>query len=112
MHVNVTARFLTCEPNLAGLPDYTDEADLFYQNPERWLRAEYPGLLTSVERPAPPGGPPPSHLVMFDSLWRRLEPLVRGYRVCGDVFHAHVAEERRGGRMMVLCRDGWAGTGE
>ena len=111
--MNVTTRFLTCEPNLTGADDYTDEADRFYENPERWIRQEYPTLLVSVEgRPAPPARGSPTHLVMFDSLWRRLSPLLPTFTVCADVFHAHVTEERRSGRLLVLCGEGWGATEE
>ncbi|XP_043220878.1 GPI mannosyltransferase 3-like [Amphibalanus amphitrite] len=113
LHVNVATRFLTCEPNLEGVADYTDEADRFYQDPELWLRREYPSLSagSSVPRTGGPAGRLPSHVVLFDGLWRRLEPLLRSHAVCGDVFHAHVSEERRGGRMLVLCREGWETDG-
>lgn len=49
LHLNVKARFLTCEPNLAAEAHYVDEADIFYQDPERWLRQMYPGLVIPRE---------------------------------------------------------------
>ncbi|XP_037070567.1 GPI mannosyltransferase 3-like isoform X2 [Pollicipes pollicipes] len=108
LHLNVTTRFLTCEPNLAAAANYVDEADQFYSGPLRWLRHEYPSLLA---QPAaePAGRRLPSHIILFDGLWRTLAAEVRGFTVCASVFHAHASDERRGGRILVLCRDGWAG---
>lgn len=57
LHVNVSARFLTCEPNFDNKEDYFDEADIFYKNPYRWFSSQYP-----------PNGTLPTHLVLFDSL--------------------------------------------
>uniref|UniRef100_A0A2P2I3D7 Mannosyltransferase n=1 Tax=Hirondellea gigas TaxID=1518452 RepID=A0A2P2I3D7_9CRUS len=42
LHMPVATRFLTCEPNLQGLPGYVDEADRFYEHPEAWLAAHLP----------------------------------------------------------------------
>lgn len=55
--MNVTTRFLTCEPDFSGRTDYVDEADRFYKNPSVWLRTEYP-----------PNGTLPTHIINFDSL--------------------------------------------
>ena len=41
LHSNVTVRFLTCEPNLAGLPHYQDESDKFFNNPGHWLHTTF-----------------------------------------------------------------------
>lgn len=57
LHCNVTTKFLTCEPNLENKEKYVDEAEQFYNNPNVWLRMNYP-----------PDGNLPSHIVTFDSL--------------------------------------------
>jgi hypothetical protein len=57
LHVNVTAKFLTCEPNFNGTSYYIDEADQFYNNPGLWIRTHYP-----------PNGTLPSHIICFDVL--------------------------------------------
>lgn len=57
LHVNVTTRFLTCLPNLSKIDSYVDEADLFYNSPNAWLRQNYP-----------PTGVLPSHIILFDNL--------------------------------------------
>lgn len=66
LHVNVTTRFLTCEPNLENEnTTYMDEADVFYENPNKWLHAEYP-----------PTGTLPSHIISFDILVPRISSIL------------------------------------
>lgn len=57
IHINVTTRFLTCNPNLGNIQGYIDEADQFYTNPNAWLKQNYPkdDLL-------------PSHIICFEVL--------------------------------------------
>lgn len=57
IHINVTTRFLTCNPNLNNIQGYVDEADKFYENPNAWLRQHYP-----------PNSTLPSHIICFDNL--------------------------------------------
>ena len=40
LHRNVSARFLTCEPNLTNETNYRDEADRFYEDEKHWIRKE------------------------------------------------------------------------
>lgn len=58
LHVNVSSRFLTCEPNFnSSITDYKDEADQFFNNPRVWVRENYPL-----------NGTLPSHIICFDAL--------------------------------------------
>ena len=41
LHSNISIRFLTCEPNLQGIPNYLDESDKFFAHPAQWLHATY-----------------------------------------------------------------------
>ncbi|XP_014782625.1 GPI mannosyltransferase 3, partial [Octopus bimaculoides] len=41
IHRRVPMRFLTCEPNLSQTDHYVDEADLFFNDPLKWLDKEY-----------------------------------------------------------------------
>ena len=50
-------RFLECEPNLHNDPDYEEEAEVFYDNPGRWLQREYGGKTQQ-----------PDYVVFFDVL--------------------------------------------
>lgn len=57
LHVNVSVRFLTCEPDFNQSGNYLDEAEEFYRSPEGWLRRNYPS-----------NGTLPSHIICFDTL--------------------------------------------
>ncbi len=91
---DVDLRFLTCEPNLAAADRYKDEADVFYDDPEKWLEAEFPEESS-----------PPSMLVMFDVLEDRVGKFLdaRGYRRCAEFFHTHIPEGRIGRTISVHC---------
>ena len=89
-------RFLTCEPNLKQEEDYLDEADIFYEDPENWLKVEY-----QQKR-----NPLPSHLVYFNNLQFDISLFLSqsGYRQCGKFFHTHLPEGRVGSHVIVSCR--------
>lgn len=55
--MNVTTRFLTCEPNFNKTENYVDEADEFYKDPNMWLRHR-----------VPPNSTLPTHLILYDNL--------------------------------------------
>lgn len=89
-------RFLTCEPNLNQEEDYKDEAEIFYEDPEDWLKKEYKQQKTSL----------PSHLVYFNTLHFDISVFLSqsGYRQCGKFFHTHLPEGRLGSHVIVSCR--------
>jgi len=104
IHHNITMKFLTCEPNLGRISNYTDEADVFYRSPETWLAANnFSSDAESVNLP--------THLVMFDELHVRTAALLRdsrhGYRVCGQFFHTHFPEGRVSMYVVALCSTRW-----
>jgi phosphatidylinositol glycan class B len=89
-------RFLTCEPNLSNLNNYTEEADVFYNDPAQWLESEYHENVTI-----------PSHLVLYDVLAPKINGFIRkhDYHECARFFHAHLRLERRiGNHVVVQCR--------
>jgi len=97
-------KFLTCEPNQEHISNYTDEADLFYSDPETWLVANnFSSSAASADLP--------THLVMFDELHVRTAALLRdsrhGYRLCGRFFHTHFPEGRVGMHVVALCSTTW-----
>ncbi|CAL1542889.1 unnamed protein product [Lymnaea stagnalis] len=96
IHLNVTMRFLTCEPNLLGHTNYTEEADQFYQDPKAWLLKEY----SSSKRVWP------THLVYFNTLHNEILSVLTqgGYKLCEQFFHTHVPEGRVGESVFVSCR--------
>lgn len=57
LHVNVTTRFLTCNPNFDNANIKNDEVTQFYNSPNKWLRKNYP-----------PNGTLPSHIITFNNL--------------------------------------------
>ena len=102
VHENVSLQFLTCEPNLSNIPDYTDEADVFYANPPKWLNTRY-GHRPDQELP--------THLVMFEVLGPHIRQFLdvrEGvYQHCAKLFHTHVPDGRVGSHVLVLCRADW-----
>lgn len=104
IHHNVTMKFLTCEPNLGRVSNYTDEADMFYSSPEAWLAAN------NFSSDATPANLP-THLVMFDELHVRTAAVLRdsqiGYRLCGQFFHTHFPEGRVSMYVVALCSTRW-----
>ncbi|CAH0553253.1 unnamed protein product [Brassicogethes aeneus] len=86
LHVNVSSRFLTCEPNFnKSNTHYIDEADTFYNNPNVWLRQHYP-----------PNGTLPSHIIMFDSLAAGVSDILSRYKLTHQIFHTSFPTSRIG----------------
>lgn len=86
-------RFLTCEPNLEGKENYTEEADHFYSSPSSWLQQQYQDAEL------------PSHLVMFSNLEADVADftVMYNYTDCASFFHTHAPEGRVGSHVMVKC---------
>lgn len=85
LHINVTTRFLTCEPNLQNKKNYVCEADDFYNNPNLWLRHNYPE-----------NGTLPTHIIVYDSLTVYLSNILSMYKPIKKIFHTHFPSERIG----------------
>ncbi|KAI9312154.1 Alg9-like mannosyltransferase family-domain-containing protein [Dichotomocladium elegans] len=88
--------FLTCEPPIDQDPStYVDEADRFYADPL--------GFLANITEW-------PSHLVMFDALWRNTVGVreyleTKGYSECHRLFNSHFHDDwRRRGDVVVICK--------
>jgi len=102
LHRNITMNFLTCEPNLSRVGNYTDEADAFYANPDAWLVARNFGSGD------PDANSLPTHIVMFDELHVRMAAVLHSdYRLCGRFFHTHFAEGRVSMYVVALCSTRW-----
>lgn len=91
LHENVSVRFLTCEPNLADDALYKDEADRFYENPNAWLRTEFP-----------PTGPLPSHIVTFDTLVPAISNILSRYKPLYRFAHTSVPLSSRIGHHVIV----------
>lgn len=89
IHLNITTKILTCEPNLSEVSNYIDEADVFFQNPKKWLEESYTfGNNNNL----------PTHIVMFDVLSNKLQTfLTKGkYKNILSIFHSDFPSGRIG----------------
>lgn len=94
LHSNITTRILTCEPNLHGVSNYVDEADVFFRNPTKWLEESFSsennmGL--------------PTHLIMFDELSHKIQTFLaeKKYKNVLTTFHTHFPSGRIGRHLIV-----------
>lgn len=90
-------RFLTCEPNLNQDVGYVDEAEQFYNDPVRWLDAEFTQLAAHKQ---------PTHIVYYSSLHDTLLPYLNQYNYskCAQFFHTHFPDGRVDSEIFVSCR--------
>lgn len=95
VHQNVSLRFLTCEPNLNGEENYTDEADQFYNNPAAWLRSHVPVY---------PKAAMPTHTVLFDSLQPQIGEFLKSYKLIETVNHSEYTDSRVGHNVLLYER--------
>lgn len=91
LHRNVSARFLTCEPNFKNVENYLDEADLFFQRPKEWLEDNYKNQ-TSL----------PSHLIAFDNVVPQIKDFLSSYQEIATIFYAHFTEGKYGNNLVVF----------
>ena len=89
--MNASLKFLSCPPNLDAIDNYIDEADVFYQNPTKWLSINVSSL-------------PPNYLVLFDCLLNSVSSFIasNGYKLVGNFFHADVEQGRVSRRVLVF----------
>ncbi|XP_035276010.1 GPI mannosyltransferase 3 [Anguilla anguilla] len=95
MHCPIGMRFLQCPPDLTGSKSYVDEADLFFADPNGWLRTTYPNPASL-----------PSHMVFFDVLEEEILKFLESnkYTRNMEVFHTHIPEGRVGRSIFVYER--------
>ncbi|GLV38019.1 Phosphatidylinositol glycan anchor biosynthesis class B [Carabus blaptoides fortunei] len=91
LHVNVTTRFLTCEPDLTNTPNYKDEADMFYDQPNKWLHTHYP-----------PNGTLPTHIVTFDTVVPTITSILSRYKPTHRFFHTTVPTSTKVGHFVII----------
>nr|CAD7198176.1 unnamed protein product [Timema douglasi] len=87
LHVDIPAKFLTCEPDFSNSLDYLDEVEQFYNNPDKWLNNRYPTNITL-----------PSHIVIFEPLYHEILGFLnqRGFTIFDKIFHTYFPEGRVG----------------
>lgn len=93
VHVNISMRFLTCEPNFKNEPNYLDEADKFYEEPMKWIRSHLPVHPVSAL---------PTHLVVFDSLAPKIGDFLSIYKPLEYFFHSDYLLSSRGGKNILI----------
>ena len=95
-------RFLTCEPNVTHSPEHVDEADVFFDDPVKWMTAEY----TDIDTDPNSKKTLPTHLVMFNPLEVTLGEYMFNHKYfsCAKFFHSHVPEGRVGSHVVVYCK--------
>ncbi|KAJ2710780.1 glycosylphosphatidylinositol anchor biosynthesis, partial [Coemansia spiralis] len=108
LHVDIPMWFLSCEPPLArsDLASHYWEADDFEQHPADFVREIFaPPANTESHPPAVRRRrPPPSHLVLYDAMVRRIDgPLASlGYKETARFFNTHFSgDTRRAGDVVV-----------
>lgn len=92
IHKNITIKFLTCEPNLHYIDNYTDEADEFFQNPSNWLDDNYKNL--SI----------PSLLIVYDNIVNRMSDFLKNYKPIVKLFNSHFPQNNYGQYIIVYER--------
>ncbi|XP_018315655.1 GPI mannosyltransferase 3 [Mycetomoellerius zeteki] len=80
LHVNVSIRFLTCEPNLSNTENYIDEADQFFANATIWLRDNY---INNVKVTLP------TYVIAFDKVASEISEFLRTYKLIGKEFYTY-----------------------
>ena len=104
--MDISIRFLTCLPNIDHKPNYKDEADKFFENPESWLSAHLPLYYKSLSKNpiavVDPLPRMPSHVVMFDNLKPSFINAYK-YEECAKSFHSHFPESHRSKYLLVYC---------
>ncbi len=97
VHVQIEIRLLSCQPNLNNSKNYVEEADAFHDNPESWLDLEMPQNYRSRW---------PSHLILFQDMWTRLEPKLsaKKFAVFKRLFHTHFVQSDRQSSYLVVVK--------
>ncbi|XP_068623014.1 GPI mannosyltransferase 3 isoform X2 [Battus philenor] len=88
LHINVTTRYLNCDP--PRVPGESYESETFYNNPERWWKTEYAQKQT------------PNLVVLFDVLYGRVENLLKGYKLIHELPHSMRPKDEVGGKVLVF----------
>ncbi|KAM4829120.1 GPI mannosyltransferase 3 [Thomomys bottae] len=92
VHCALPMRFLQCPPDLSGNSQYLDEADVFYQDPLKWLHREFPEDISL-----------PTHLIIFSALEKEISAFLaaRNYERTAVFFHTYLPEGRTGTHIYV-----------
>ncbi|XP_018403534.1 PREDICTED: GPI mannosyltransferase 3 [Cyphomyrmex costatus] len=78
LHVNISIRFLTCEPNFSNTKNYIDEADQFFANATIWLRDNY---INNAKVTLP------TYVIAFDKVASEISEFLRTYKLIAKEFY-------------------------
>ncbi|XP_076628412.1 phosphatidylinositol glycan anchor biosynthesis class B [Colletes latitarsis] len=87
LHVNVSLKILTCEPNLNNITNYVDEADAFFADPMHWLDHNYNSNENATI---------PSYIVTFDNISSKIGQFLEHYQVMSKLFYTHFPQSNYG----------------
>ena len=112
VHEDISAWALTCEPPVdvplgPGRDAYLDEADVFYQSPELWLRRTMKSRVLYGQKSEKGRREWPQYIVIFEQLEGIMIDVAGplGYKRCWRGFNTHWHDDwRRKGDVVVWCR--------
>ncbi|KAK0164726.1 hypothetical protein PV328_003315 [Microctonus aethiopoides] len=92
LHLNISMRFLSCEPNLKNQPNYLDEADHFFNNPTRWIDNNYNNCTL------------PMILMTYDNIVPLIETFLKNYQPALVLFNTHFPQSNIGENVVIYKR--------
>lgn len=97
LHLNITTRFLHCDPDFSGNSEYMEESVKFYNNPMNWLEKEYPDPYTRKN---------PTHIICFDTLEPTINKFLkmRGYKKWIELYHGTFVPPKVGNYLLIYQR--------
>ncbi|KAK9303933.1 hypothetical protein QLX08_004523 [Tetragonisca angustula] len=95
LHMNVSTKILTCEPNFTNNTNYMDEADIFFANPMQWLDETYNSNKNITI---------PNYVVLFDHIVPKISRFLKQYQLSSQIFYAHFPQSNYGKYIYVYKR--------
>lgn len=95
LHINVSTKILTCEPNFTNNTNYMDEADTFFANPMQWLDENYNSNKNITT---------PNYVISFDYIVPKIGRFLKQYQLLSQIFYAHFPQSNYGKYIYVYKR--------
>ncbi|XP_043788167.1 GPI mannosyltransferase 3 [Apis laboriosa] len=87
LHINVSIKILTCEPNLTNNINYMDETDIFFTNPMQWLVENY-DINKNITIP--------NYIILFDNIVPKIDRFLSHYQLLSEIFYTHFPQSNYG----------------
>lgn len=89
LHVNVSTKFLQCEPPLSEM--HFDESEQFFGNPNKWLNDNWDD------------NNKPTHIAIFDTIQNSIISFLnnKGYKKSNEILHSIFIEKNNGRFILV-----------